>query len=79
MANINDIREVMWDELSKLRNGETSAANVNAICNAVGKMLSTVKLQMEYSRLMGKMPDIPMFDVVPTLSSPSASEATPQE
>jgi hypothetical protein len=56
--NINGLREILAEEIEKLREGQTNAANVNAVTNATGKILSTVKLEMEYSKLVGKTPDI---------------------
>lgn len=60
-ATINDIRQILMDDIKSLRNGETTPANVNAVCNAVGKVLQTIKMQMEYAKSVGKMPDIPML------------------
>ncbi len=60
-TNINDIREDLMGDVIRLRAGETSAANVNAICNAYGKILQTVKMQMEYARLTGQTPEIPLL------------------
>lgn len=60
-ANVNDIRDLLMEEVYKLREGSTSPANVNATCNAIGKVLSTVKLQMEYARLTGGKPDIALL------------------
>lgn len=57
-ANINNIREILMEEVVNIREGKTNPANVNAVCNAVGKILSTVKLQMEYARLTGAVPDL---------------------
>ena len=51
--NISNIRNLLWEEIHKLRKGETSAAAVNAITNANGKILTTVKLQMEYAKMTG--------------------------
>jgi hypothetical protein len=59
--NLNELRGILSDELQRLRDGDTTAANVNAISNATGKILSTVKLEMEYAKLTGKTPDIPML------------------
>jgi len=56
--NINDLRNILCDEIGKLRNGETTAANVNAVTNATGKILSTIKVQLEYAKLTGKEPDV---------------------
>lgn len=60
--NIDDLRAVLSDEIRSIRDGEATAARVNAVSNAAGKILSTVKLQMEYYRLTGKpMPEIALL------------------
>jgi hypothetical protein len=56
MKNMNDIRAMLCEEIEALRNKETTPANVNAIVNATGKILSTIKLEMEYAKLAGKEP-----------------------
>lgn len=56
--DINSLRAILAEEIQKLRDGHTNAANVNAVTNATGKILSTVKLEMEYSKMVGKAPDI---------------------
>ena len=55
---INDLRTILSEEIDKVRNGSTTAANVNAITNATGKILSSVKLELEYAKLSGKTPNI---------------------
>lgn len=60
-ANINDIQILLMEDIHRLRAGETTAANVNATCNAIGKILSTVKMQMEYAKLTGSTPEIPLL------------------
>jgi hypothetical protein len=59
--NLDEMRVVLSDSIRDIRESEASAANVNAISNAVGKILSSVKLQIEYYRMIGKTPDIPML------------------
>jgi len=61
--DINTIRTILAEEIGKLRDGQTTAANVNAITNATGKILSTVKLEMEYHKLIGKTPNIDFIKV----------------
>ena len=63
----------MADEIAKIRNGETSAANVNAVVNASGKILSSVKLEIEYNKLVGKAPMIPF---IPTKESKKLPDLT---
>lgn len=62
LKTVNDMRLLLSEEIVKLRDGNTTAANVNAIVNATGKILSTVKLEIEYNRLVGRMPDIPFIE-----------------
>lgn len=56
IKNMNDIRAILCDEIEKLRENKTTAANVNAVTNATGKILSTIKLEMEYAKLTNKTP-----------------------
>ena len=51
------IQTILWDEIHNLRTGEGSAANLSAITNASGKILSTVALQMKYAQLTGQKLD----------------------
>jgi hypothetical protein len=59
--NIQSIQAVLWEEIQKVREGSTTAANVNAITNATGKILSSVKLHVEYCKLTGKTPEVDLF------------------
>ena len=58
VKNINDLRAILSEEIEKLRNGDTTPANINAITNATGKIFSSIKLEMEYARLIGEKPNI---------------------
>jgi hypothetical protein len=58
IKTINDLRVILAEEIGKIRAGETTAANVNAIVNATGKILTTVKMEIEYNKLIGKTPNI---------------------
>ena len=56
--SLSAIRSILWDEIHSLRTGETSAANVSAITNASGKILSSVALELKFSELTGQKPSI---------------------
>ena len=60
--SLDDIRQLLSDGIRDLRSGTSSPANINALSNATGKILSSVKLEMEYYRLIGKTPKIGMID-----------------
>lgn len=61
LKTVNEVREILADEIQKLRRGDNTAVNVNAVVNAVGKILSSVKLELEYNKIIGKTPDIPFI------------------
>lgn len=63
---MNDLRTILADEIGKIRSGTTTAANVNAVVNASGKILGTIKMEIEYSKLLGKTPHIDFFDNAPS-------------
>jgi len=58
---VNDLRKILSEEIAKIRAGTTTAANVNAVTNATGKILSTIKMEIEYNKLLGKTPFIPFL------------------
>lgn len=57
----SDLIDVMAENIQRLRDGEASPAVANAIVNSAGSMLRIVKLQMEYAKMTGQTPDIPML------------------
>lgn len=56
MKSMSDIRELLAEQMDALKQEKTTAATVNAMCNATGKFLATIKLEMEFARLVGKQP-----------------------
>ena len=58
VKSLNDLRTILSDEIDKIRSGTTTPANVNAITNASGKIMSSIKLELEYAKLSGKTPKI---------------------
>jgi len=60
---LQELRGILSDEIDKIRDGTTTAAACNAVTNATGKLLSTIKLELEYCKLVGKVPNIPMLSV----------------
>jgi len=56
-----DLLEVMGENIMRLRNGEASPAVANAIVNSSAAMLRIVKLQMEYAKMTGATPSIPLL------------------
>lgn len=52
---------MIWETIEEVRKGTTTAAQANAVTNATGKYLSTVKLEMDYCRITGKQPELQLF------------------
>lgn len=57
MKSMNDIRELLAEQIDSLREEKTTAGTVNAMCNATGKFLATIKLEMEFARMIGRQPE----------------------
>ena len=54
MKTMNEIRNILCEEIDALREKKTTPANVNAIVNATGKILTTIKMELEYAKSVGK-------------------------
>ena len=60
-ATAIDLMDVLGENIQRLRDGESTPAVANAIVNSSAAMLRIVKLQMEYAKMTGKTPSIPML------------------
>jgi hypothetical protein len=60
--SIHEIQVILADEIARLRAGETTAAKATAVANMTGKIMSSVRLELEYARLSGKAPKVAMLD-----------------
>ena len=72
VKTMDDLRMILSEQINRLKQGNTTAANVNAITNATGKILSTIKLEMEYAKLTGRKPIIPFIAGLLTVSVQSS-------
>ncbi|MEE8323610.1 MAG: hypothetical protein V3R57_08310 [Candidatus Bathyarchaeia archaeon] len=77
IANVVDLRQILAEEIHKVRNEQTTAASVNAIVNASGKILVTVKMELDYAKLLGITPKIDFIKLTPlTVDERKGLEAT---
>ena len=74
MKTMHEIREILSQQMDDLGAKKTTASSVNAICNATGKFISTVKLEMEYSKMIGKQPSTSFLRL---MERPQGEKATP--
>ena len=72
VLTLTDLRAILSDNLRGLQNGTATPAGSNATSNAVGKMLASVRLEMDYYKSIGKTPHIEMI-----LGQPALKEAEP--
>jgi len=65
LSTVSDMRSILADEVDRLRKGgqQTTPGTVNAIVNACGKILSSIKLEMEYNKMLGLTPNIGFINV----------------
>lgn len=59
--NVN-LREYLARALHKLENGESSPAIANAAANLCGKVISSVRTDIEYYKLTGQVPNVPFIE-----------------
>lgn len=73
---VDELRGYLLDEIRKLRDGTTTAANANAVTNAAGKYFNSIKLELEVCRITGRTPrtEIMGLSQQPSLTGPEAKE-----
>lgn len=59
--NIDSMREMLVAQMELLKAGDGDPARINAMVNAAGKIISSVRLEMEYARMIGAKPLIPFI------------------
>lgn len=69
MKSVEQLRDVLCQQIDKLQAGKTEAKQANAISSAVGRILSSAKLEMDYAKSHGKTATIGFM----TLSGPSVN------
>lgn len=58
IKTVEELRDFLSIEMERLKNGETTPANANASANLSGKILSSVKMELEYNKMVGTSPNI---------------------
>lgn len=61
IQTVEDLRNFMAQELERLRDKESTPAAANAAANIAGKMMSSVKMELEYHKMVGVTPAIPFL------------------
>lgn len=56
--NVEDLRAFLTEELQRVSGGDITPAVANASANLAGKVLSSVKMELEYNKMTGASPNI---------------------
>ncbi len=63
IQNISQLRDFALDTLQKLANGEIDTATAGVSGKLCENVVSTIKTQLEYSRMLDEPPSIAFMDV----------------
>ena len=61
--NVVQLRDDLLKAYSDFRKGELTKAELNEASNAVGKIISTAKCQLDYNKTLGEKRKINFLDV----------------
>jgi len=59
--NAEQLRDTLCDVIDDVRGQQITHSNANAVAGAVTKIFSSVKLEMQYHKLIGRQPYFPFF------------------
>ena len=60
--NVEQLKTMLVDVLEKVASGELTPASANSASNLAGKLLQSVKMEMDYAKLQGASPNLQFFD-----------------
>lgn len=58
VSNIDELRAYLAEDLIRVSQGDITPAVANASANLSGKILQSVKLELEYNAMVGSTPNI---------------------
>ena len=62
MQNIKELRESLADNYEKMKANEMELKLGKELANTAGKVINTLKVELEYNKLVGIKPKIPFLD-----------------
>lgn len=71
--SLHELRALLWDDIHGLRAGKVTAASLNATSNASGKIMGSVKLELEIVKTLGRK----VSNVTALLSAAGLEEDAP--
>lgn len=58
IKTMGDLRDHLAENLMRISNGEMTPAAANASANIAGKITQTIKLELDYNKMVGSTPNI---------------------
>ena len=75
MKTMNQLRDILCDEIDALREKKTTAASVNAVVNATGKIFTSIKMELEYAKSVGRQANMQFIELAaPEIEKPAKKE-----
>ena len=72
IQSIHQLREILCDTITGLRDGTTPAATAEAVSNASGTVIASLRIHLEYARQRIEVPALPFLDAPETTVTPFA-------
>ncbi|MBA3350840.1 MAG: hypothetical protein H0U23_00130 [Blastocatellia bacterium] len=61
MKTMLEIREILCDQMDAIKDDKITPNKANSIINAVGKLLHSIRIELEYAKLTGRTPSTKML------------------
>jgi len=62
MQNITELRSSLADNYTRMKAGKMNLALGKELANTAGKLINTLKVELEYNQLLGIKTKIPFLD-----------------
>lgn len=59
--NIEEMQAKLMRQIELLDAGDGDPERCNAMANAAGKLIGTIRLQMDFARMIGVKPNLPLL------------------
>jgi hypothetical protein len=64
MQNITGLRESLADNYTKMKAGKMSLGVGKELANTAGKIINSIKVELEYNQLLGIKEKIPFLEIL---------------
>ena len=61
MKTAHEMKEMLSEQMDKVKAKKSTPAEANSLCNLTGKFLSIIRLELDYAKLTGTRANIGQF------------------